>query len=35
MLVVVLSSDNETESRGISLVQDVAVKGADALAQAG
>jgi beta-lactamase class A len=34
MLVVVLSSDNETESRGISLVQDVAVKGADALAQA-
>ncbi len=33
MLIAVLSSDNETEDGGISLVQDVAVKAADALAQ--
>jgi hypothetical protein len=34
MLIAVLSSDNETEDGGISLVQDIAVKAADALAQA-
>jgi beta-lactamase class A len=34
MLIAVLSSDNATEDDGISLVQDVAVKAADALARA-
>lgn len=34
MLIAVLSSDNETEDGGISLVQDVAVKAADAMARA-
>jgi beta-lactamase class A len=34
MLIAVLSSDNETEDGGISLVQDLAVKAAGALAQA-
>jgi hypothetical protein len=35
MLIAVLSSDNETEDGGISLVQDVAVTAADAVARAG
>jgi beta-lactamase class A len=35
MLIAVLSSGNDTEDDGISLVQDVAVTAADALAQAG
>jgi len=35
MLIAVLSRDNETEAGGISLVADVAVRAADALAQAG
>jgi beta-lactamase class A len=35
MLIAVLSSGNETEDGGISLVEDVAVRAADALAQAG
>jgi beta-lactamase class A len=34
MLIAVLSSDNETEDGGISLVQDIAVRAADALAKA-
>jgi hypothetical protein len=34
MLIAVLSSGNETEDDGISLVQDLAVKAADALARA-
>jgi beta-lactamase class A len=33
MLIAVLSSDNETEDDGISLVQDLAVRAADALAR--
>jgi hypothetical protein len=35
MLIAVLSSGNETEDGGISLVQDVAVTAADAVARAG